>query len=84
MLLSSASIAHGGLLNGLGKSGKAASRVAPAAARLSKTEVLAASAGLGAGVIYVDVHGSKLFMELAESRRRQFHEMRTPQSATLQ
>ncbi len=66
-LLSAAGVAQAGWLSELGKAGKAAGHAAPSSARLSKTQVLAASAGLGAGVVYVDVHGSKLLMELGNA-----------------
>lgn len=66
-LLTAASVAQAGWLAELGKAGKAAGHAAPASARLSKTQVLAASAGLGAGVVYVDVQGAKLFMELGDA-----------------
>jgi hypothetical protein len=66
-LLAAAGVAQAGWLTELGKAGRAAGHAAPASARLSKTQVLVASAGLGAGVVYVDVHGSKLLMELGDS-----------------
>ncbi|KWT84316.1 MULTISPECIES: hypothetical protein [unclassified Variovorax] len=66
-LLAAAGAAQAGWLAELGKASKTAGHAAPLSARLSKTQVLAASAGLGAGVVYVDVHGSRLFMELGDA-----------------
>ena len=66
-LLAAAGVSQAGWLKALGKAEKAAGHAAPVAARMPKTEVLAAAAGLGTGVVYVDVHGSRLFMELGDA-----------------
>lgn len=66
-LLAMSGVAQAGWLTELGKAARATGHAAPSPSRLSKTQVLAASAGLGAGVVYVDVQGAKLFMELGDA-----------------